>query len=389
MKEKIYIFLVIIISLFIIYNLVYLKIDITDYNEYYDTVNYELANKNTANLINANTISNLPDVNIITTNEDINIIQSCLQNPIKLDIYKENININDYYTLCYATCGNSGEVVIISDTDEYYFSNIKLDSGVWCMINPPNCNTKTSMIVSTISGSACKSKYPRLFNNDGFGIVACNNNEIFHNDNILWDNKNNEKVNVNTISLQHEDELLPNGQYRFTCKYGNDENLNKIIPHPIDRLQPIHDKCISGVYAASYSAHTEFTNNNNSYICNCGDFNETRLKNQNDDIKQPCTSCIDKIEENGNFHIYSIPYNCYILNTSYNKLINKNPCGTSKFTQIGNECDMFTLNILQSDTFHSEENSYIHDLRIMPLYQSFSEQYNEIETEVIAQQVIL
>lgn len=378
MNEKIIVILLIIVLVFIIYNLIYLKIDISGYVDYYNTINFELANKNTSNLINANTLSNLPDINITTTNEDINIIRSCLTDPVQLAPYDEYVDLNVYRTLCFSTCGNNAEVVLISDDEEYYVNSSKLNSGVWCMINPPACNTKTAMIIATVAGTACKSKYPRLFDNSGYSIVACNNNDIYNTKNVLWDNLNNVKVDPLTISITDEDEKLPSGGYRFICKYNDDEDLNRLIENPIDRLQPIKDRCLIGNYAASYDAHTTFKGD--SYICDCGNYNDTRLKNRNGDEKQPCTSCIHSEVKDGYTDIVSVPYNCTILNTEYSTVSFKPACGPSKFTRLGNDCDVRQIRVYRTDDFKSVGNSYIHDLRVMPLAKDFVSTFNSYTT---------
>lgn len=379
MFNNMIIILVIIISISITYTLIHFKVDISDYSSYYNTVNYELANKNTANLINANTLSNLPDVNLVTTNEEINTIRSCLTDPVKLAEYNADVQVSAYLELCYSTCGNSAEAIAVSETDEYYFSNVRLQPGVWCMINPPECNTKTAMVIATVAGTSCKSKYPRMFDNRGFNIVACNSNTIYDGSNVLWDNLNNVAVNPLTISMTDEDEKLPNGAYRFVCKYADGENENRLIAHPFDRLQPIDDRCINTVYAASYDAHTTFEKDN--YTCDCGSYNDTRLKNINDDVRQPCSSCLNEETADGEFVKVSIPYNCSILNTVYSEVTKKVPCGPSKFTRKGNECDRIKIRLLRSSVYNPGQNMKVtHDIRTMPLYEEFSKLFPEEKT---------
>lgn len=366
--------------------LLYMNVDIKSYLENYNKVNSELANKYTASLINANTIHNLPHLNLMNNISDLNSVRACVDNPVKVG---ELGSQADLLPLCQSRCGNSGQLVEIDENTEFYSNETRLSPGIWCMINPPDCNLNKSVVLATVTGNTCMSKFPQMFDSTGYNVIACNSVNNFSPKNQLWDFKNNEPVDAILTDIEDANELLPSGEFRFRCKLDFDPSTqNKFIPNFLDekttRFLPIQDKCLSGLYAAPLSVGVKVSED--SYVCDCGNFQDTRLVNRNNDPKQPCTACttsetvaVPGFPENVNI---TVPYNCFTLgtNTPDAQAIGI-PCPAQKFTQSNVGCSMMQLHIVRGNI--SLEN-FSHQLSIMPLFPDFYKQYpNQVISDVL------
>lgn len=376
-KNSLLFYIITLISIICIFVIIYigifLKIDLKSYFNYILNVNDLLANEQTRQLINANTIVNLPYINIKTNHNILRNIQSCQSNPILLTTNTTQ-NEDLYMEECVNKCGNRAEIIIVDANNEFYQNNSRLQTGLWCMLNPPNCNTKTTFINATINGVMCVSKFPRLIGGEtGNDIVACNTINSFNSDNVLWDRRFNRRVNLSNLIIDHEDEILEDGSYRFVCRFGDDANGNALIEHPFDRFIPQEDKCINNVYMASRQAQTVFVDGKQNYYCECGIENETRLTNEDPNDKQtPCTGCIEAAATETS-DTAQIRVRCYNINSLLSNLGTNliRPCGPSRFTRYGNECQLeaVKMNVTEVTPVNSTElNAYFNILtRGMPL----------------------
>lgn len=354
----------------LVYSCIYFKSGLRDYFEYLEDINSELVNKKTAQLINANTLANLPDINIITNNVDINRYLGCANNPIKLT----NLEPDVLESTCFEKCGNAAQVVTIAQGDEYFYNNVRLDPGNWCLYDIPDCNPKTASYIGAVGGVTCQSKFPELFDNQGYNIIACNSTEIYNSSNILWDNLLNEPVVPTDTSISNVDELLPNGTYRFTCKYGYDDRGNQLLPHPLNRFIPIKDNCISKVKLAHVDAKVEFSKDssgNTTYKCNCGNYQDTRLKNEDENDEQSaCSPCIfSKTDGPDKYTTVSIPFKCFNLSSTMSDITTARPCYPSKYTDSFTPCDTLKLTCYYPTMYMADDDMYNLriDLSVMPL----------------------
>lgn len=275
----------------------------------------------------ANPLSTLPNLNIMTTNTDLLRIQSCKNNAYFLG-YDDNSNniIN-----CKNICGSDGKVIEIKDNFEYYTNEKKLTKGFWCIADDLKCNLNTGYVLATINGATCKSRFPRLFGgSDTSTIIACNNEFFQDNGSVLWDNLYNKSVNPFDIYLSNEDEKLSDGRYRFTCKYGRDNLKNKLIEHPLDRLQPMQNPCTRTLF----NAHPDikFTGTG----CDCGNEDNTRVSY--DKVHKTCSSC--KIDPKKAFIHY-----CFTAQSPYKNVTLYQPCLPTRFVQSYVQCENIKLNI--------------------------------------------
>ena len=335
----------VVISIIIIFVIIYFftlaTIDVQGYWDYVAKLNLQLLNQNIASLLNGNALVNLPNINLVTNNPEIEEQQNCRNGAI----YMGPADGDDYTQQCFNTCGNQGQLIEISDNDEYYSNGLKLNVGIWCVIQRAECNMKTGYVVATVNSVLCRTKYPNLFGGVNAAVItACNNEAFPSTGSVLWDYLRNEAVNPLTIQMTDEDEQLPDGSYRFQCKYSDDEFGNQYIPHPLNRFHPMRDLCNKTILQAARSVGVKITNK--SWYCDCGDFDITRVKNQDpNDPQSTCTSCylnIDPVTKT-----YQAPYRCTTLAAPYNMVTTDLPCNPYKFTRPGNLCDQLTLKIQQ------------------------------------------
>ncbi len=329
------------LSILIIFVLVfyfaYLRVDTSDYFKYLTRTMQELSNQKLANLLNANSLLNLPVVKYTTNNLEIDHMQKCQEGPVYLG---PNTSI-DYTQMCFNTCGSGGSVVLVDDVAQYFFNNVQLNKGAWCVIKNANCNMRTGYVTAGINQAVCRTKYPNMFGgSEASTIVACNNEFYPDTQSVLWDNLMNERVDPFTVNMTNENETLPDGTYRFTCRYGNDENLNPYLPHPLNRFQPIQDPCNKSIFAAS--AEVTAVVDESGWRCECGDFESTRVQHKTPgDPKSTCTACLYEHTEN----TYKVPFDCYTLNSPFTALYNKTMCNIEKYTRQGNLCETVTFKI--------------------------------------------
>lgn len=311
--------------------------NLSDYLKYLNTMNMNLKNEKLRNLLNGNGIQNLPAINIITTNPDINRLQSCRDGPIYMG--RDGTEFS-----CRQMCGTNGTTFYVSERDEIFSNGQKLRPGMYCGLVPPNCNLNTTYAVATANSVACRSKFPRMFGGpEGNQIIGCNNSLYSNPGNVLWDYLFNRRL-TQFDELFDTDELLPNGEYRFRCKFDDDEFGNRFIPHPIDRLHPQRNYCTQGILRGS-----RIIQQMPDGTCNCGNYQDTRVRNKlpNDPFSE-CTSCFtmyhqqDKYAEGGS--------GCFTNFSSFGSIATQIPCLPSKFRNDGNFCESINVSITEDNT---------------------------------------
>lgn len=331
-------------------------IDISQYTRYLLDSNSDLYNKPLMELLMGNTLVNLPNIIINTNDEYINSLQECENKAIYMGV-DDGTN---YLDICKNKCGGVGELYTIYDTDEFYQDGEKLIPGVYCILNPPDCNLKTSYVIATVNSRVCRSKFPNLFGGEAGSIItACNDEKYPATGSVLWDYANNEAVNVNTINMTHEDETLEDGSFRFRCKYTETANGNPFIENPISRFHPIDDVCNRTIYRASYDVHAVV--NPTDWYCECGDFSTTRVKHLNEsDPKSTCTSCYAEVSvtnEKLGYKEAKIPYLCFNQASSWQDGIKQQPC--LDLPEHGNTCGIYTQEFVQRTKELGAETQYL------------------------------
>lgn len=301
-----------------------------NYESYLQTLNTEITNIDLRNLINTNDVNDLPLIKIDDINTDTN---SCEPGYILMS-NNQHDSTSLFEDDCKSKCGEKSQLVVISDQVNIFRNNKRLNNGIWCFKEMDQCNLNTSYVISDVgTDKMCVSKYPNLFDNTGFNIVACNDEIYYNNKNVLWDYKDDVLVNPINVIMNDENEKLEDGSYRFRCKYNVDDMMNEYIEHPTNRFHPIQDPCKLNSYRLSEGV--KFVTDGINWYCDCGDYSVTRVKNKiiNDD-KSFCTACYNGYLDDSN--LYVIYSECFRVGSKYTEAYNKRPC--SDFTNLGSAC---------------------------------------------------
>ncbi|UBZ25493.1 PIF-2 [Crangon crangon nudivirus] len=326
----------------ILYSFTFLKVDVSEYTKYVQETTTEFLNQDIVNLTMANTLSNLPHINIVTNNSDIEQLQLCKDNILYMGPVVDNEEVySKYRATCKFQCGAQGDLISVTKDQEFYYNNKAIAEGVWCALAPQPCNMNTGYVQATVNSTVCRTKYPALFGGPvASNIIACNDENYIATGSVLWDYANNEAVDPVTIVMTDEQEQLPDGSYRFRCKYNETVMGNKYIAHPLDRFHPIPDPCNNTIYRADYSVGVKYADN--TWHCDCGDSSITRVKNLDSlDPKSTCTSCF-KDRTNDQF---KVPYICFNTSSIYSMPKDHPPCIDSFDAKGGNSCASITLNV--------------------------------------------
>lgn len=290
------------------------------------------------NLFNANTFVNLPNLVVNTSNIEIKSVVDCATSAVflgELNYATKAVTESN----CFTACGSHGIVIDVTKHDELYYNKVRLKPGVWCTTTKIDCNQNTGYLVAGINTPVCHSKYPNMFGGaNAMKIIACSNEQFPEQVNVLWDYKYNVAVNPSTVIMDHEDELLETGEYRFRCKFGRDVKNNLYIQHPNSRLQVIENPCTKHIYNASSLIRYDEKNKS----CDCGDYEETRVMK----YENICTSCIPSISA----YSMQLPYDCFKLDSPQNVVYSQIPCNPSKFTNVGNYCDHINI-FMEPDSY--------------------------------------
>lgn len=277
-------------------------------------------------LINGSGVHNLPSIKIETNNNELKVIQSCESGPLFLG---PTGTVSDCVSKCAST---NVSLLQVESGEEIFVENVMLGVGSWCILGPPpECNLKTTYVEKTLNGIACKSRYPQLYGGvTGELVIGCNDKRYYNPKNRLYDELNKEFVNPRTIYMDHEEETLPDGSLRFTCKYdGVDSMGNKYVPHVSNRFHPTRNYCAKEIFAAH--PDVKFTTTGD---CDCGTFTETRVKNKI--VDDPKTVCTSNYMEKG-AETLNVGIDCFTVNSPVVDLNTPTarPCTADKFVSVG------------------------------------------------------
>lgn len=326
----IYTLLLIAILIFVLYVCFYYSFDYSKIKDIIRKISEKLQSSNLQSLLNGSGIHNIPKLNIITSNAAIKQISDCASGPVY-------IGPDGTKSDCVKICANSNASLInIDKSDSYIFESKILHPGAHCILGPPpECHTNTTHVMLSVGQNTCKPRFPNMIGGQtGTSIVACNNSRIDDPSNVLWDNKYNQIVDPFSTYINDEDELMPDGSYRFTCKFnGIDMQQNKYIENPFNRWHPLENYCAHLMYAAHPSVKPIFNENKTAFRCDCGNFEETRVKNLNpDDETSPCAPIQTYIEDDiKERKIAHFARKCFNVFSSINDVGSMFPCPQEQF----------------------------------------------------------
>lgn len=367
MIENVWYYIILVFSFIllvtIVYILFYYKFNLTEIKRDAEKWAQKLSNGPLQSLLNGSGINNIPMLNIISPNSNVIQANQCSNAPLFMGPLTTNINDVD----CIMACVNdNAKVFTVTTKTVITFDTSVLKSGNYCTLGPrPECNMNTTYALMTINSITCLSKFPKLIGGKlGTEIVACNNQQIYSPNNILWDYKNNEPVDVFLTTFINEDEQLKDGQYRFRCNFnGLDIHSNKYIQHPQNRLHPIKNYCTNLIVAAHPDVKMIIRDDGNSFTCDCGDPNVTRVKHINpNDPQSQCSTVSFEVEtvEKSKQRI-TIPYKCFTLFSPISDVAQLPPCPDELFTDNGSKIAAVSFE------FTTDPNALIEH----PLYHDF------------------
>lgn len=358
----IYTILLCIIIVYVIYLLLYGTFDYEKYAAENDKLAEKLSNNKMQALINGSGINNIPSININTTNPTIKTANDCGKGPVFIGTNGTNDD-------CIRICINSNASVInVAEHEEYIYDSSGLQVGAHCILGPrPLCNMLTSYAMLTVNSVVCHTKYPEIVGGEyGTQVVACTNNLIQDPQNYLWDYKSNTKYDVYVNTLTDVDEVMSDGNYRFRCKFnGTDVRENLYIEHPDNRFHPFRNYCASEVFAAHPDVRTVIDRETQSYVCDCGDYEITRVRNI--DPNDPTSICsnltLDVKIDVRNRKLLTVPYKCFTLFSPVSDVGIYLPCPNDQFTRRGSQFSAFTM------PFSENPNALIEH----PVYKDFND----------------
>lgn len=227
-------------------------------------------------LVNGSGVNNIPSLALVTASPDVARANSCGDGPLFIGTAGDDSD-------CVRACVNAtARAVHVADGETYTYRSTILAPGVHCTLGPrPECNMKTTVAMMTVNSVTCRTKFPRLVGGAlGGDLVACNNAHINDPKNVLWDYLEDRRVDPWRSLINDEDELLPDGDYRYRCKFdGLDESGNVYQAHPYNRFHPIANYCAAPLYGAHKDVRTVFNVAGTGYECVCGDPAVTRVRN--------------------------------------------------------------------------------------------------------------
>lgn len=336
----------------------------------------KLKNSKIESLLNGSGVNNIPIINISSNNSQIITANKCQESPILIGNSKRFENSD-----CILTCLNDkAEMFNVENDQKIYFKNKLLEPGTYCTLNNrPECNMNTSIALMTVNSVQCLPRFPNLLGGDyGTNIIACNNKTISNQNNVLWDNLKNVPVDPWLTFIQNENERMDNGEFRFSCRFdGVDEKLNKYIEHPKNRFHPISNYCANLIYNAHPDVKTVFEND--SFYCDCGDFNKTRVKHlYEDDIKSPCSTksfSITNLEKSK--QKLTIPYKCFNIFSPITDITKYSPCQDEDFTNKNSQLSFLEYEVTENEKAlieHPQYSNFVDDEKsgaIVPSYVPF------------------
>lgn len=328
----------------LLYNALFYHLDEKRVKEDDATLKHQLAESDAfANLLNTNGINNIPGINLITTNLNVARAADCANSPI-------NIGVTGSVSDCIRLCSNSNTKLLhVTEFDEIYYNSNRLQPGNNCVLGErPACNMQTTIALMTVNSIVCKPKFPNVVAGPlGTTIMACNNRIINDPENVLWDYKFNKKFDPLSTTIQSENELLQDNNYRFRCKFnGRDDRHNTYQQHPYNRFHPIKNYCANLIYSAHPDVKTIYNVESNSLVCECGDKTHTRVENliPNDKSSQ----CSDKIHTTRNIakekRELTMVHRCFTLYSPLSDVGRYLPCSdTKQFTNQGSQTETIKI----------------------------------------------
>lgn len=205
------------------------------------------------------------------------------------------------------------------------FVNNKEIRGAWCLPKPiSRCNLNTSNAFIGINRYECITKFPQLLGgSSGNQIIGCGPDNSFYD---MLNEQTYSKYIPSNLVINDLDERMPNGEYRYQCKFNKNEYVS------------LENTGLGSRFDIEKNICTTFNSPGildfKTLTCKCD--NNFNVDN---DPNKPCTDCtsgfgiIDEDRKQyGSRYGYSIGTNCVHPDrvTHSESLLSVMPCGLSK-----------------------------------------------------------
>lgn len=363
-----------ILIIYVIYLLLYYKFDGDRIHSDTEKLAKKLQSHPIQALLNGSGINNIPNLNISTTNPQVAKANDCGNGPVFIGSHGSDHD-------CIRVCSNSSASVInVNEGDTFIYNQSTLQPGAHCVIGDrPQCNMKMTYAMMTVNSIVCRSKFPEIVGGDvGTTVVACNNRAINDPQNYLWDYANNSRFSPLETQMTSANERLPDGSYRFRCKFqGVDSQNNNYIENPLNRFHPFENYCAGLIYSAHPDVKTKIDWETQTFECDCGDFEKTRVRHidPNDKSSQCSSKVLEITTDVKDREILHMPYRCFTLFSTIDEVGRYLPCPNEQFTVQGSK--IASVNIPFSRKIEA--------LVEHPVYKDFDENAGDVFMDLVSE----
>ncbi|AAS82695.1 ORF43 [Agrotis segetum granulovirus] len=235
----------------------------------------------------------LPNVKWDTNFNTLEGSNKCFNTPTLVTVDK----IDNYN--CAEICDNERAVYFfVEPHDRYVVDGQMLISGGYCTTNslPRRCNAQTSLILQSANQWSCIAEDPRFFAGANNSIQQAGRQHInmipsYQIEHLtLWDNELNRIVNPFVNNFRRTwDDLMQDGRRRFEVKCNAlDVNYNQTFNNPLNPIECLPNVC-SDVRYIHRDVHPDFEFG----LCDCGDYERTRVRNLDFNPTSKCASIVD------------------------------------------------------------------------------------------------
>ncbi|QEI03637.1 PIF-2 [Rachiplusia nu nucleopolyhedrovirus] len=251
---------------------------------------------------------------------------------------------------CTVLCDNpAAAYFFVGEYDRFVVNGQLLTRGGYCTTNsiPRNCNRETSVVLHSLNQWSCIAEDPRYFAGPENMVQIAGRQHANRiapgqiNRNILFDRLLGMEVDVSRNTFRQSwDETLPNSNERrfvVQCNALDDHN-NRMFLNPLNPLE-----CLPNICTNVSNVHPDVKPDFEKNICDCGDFNVTRVRNIDPgDPTSICASVINTFNRDLMSHQVRVECsNMDLLISKYNR--NNLLCPPTIFNQNTDNAFVFTL----------------------------------------------
>lgn len=264
-------------------------------------------------------LENLPNININNSFDYATVENKCFSAPVRVT------NVESSSFDCSSICDTEASTYFfINENDIFVVNGSQLSSGGYCTTTslPTKCNRETSIVLYSVNTWSCIAEDPRFFAGEANSVQIAGRQHShmilpgYEQYNILYDKLLENEVDITRNTFRSSwDELMDDGTRRFVviCN-ALDINYNLMFVNPYNEIECLPNVCTNVQYA-----HTDVRPDFVNGICDCGDYDETRMINvTSDDPTSLCASIVNEADYDNN--VYKIRTDCLKMTDNVSKL---------------------------------------------------------------------